>query len=104
MRNLRLRRIDGGKCPKKKRGSCLGTRAPKARSIVSVVFTLTRGVIHPCFPLRGRWERISKSGEQAPSPSLVSLLHSSFGTRPRRSLLHGSRQCGQIVRFVRCSY
>src|SRR5216683_2347485 len=62
----------------KKWGPCLGTRAPVARSIVIVVFPPTRGVIHPSFPLRGRWERILKSGEQAPSPSLATPLDSSL--------------------------
>ena len=66
----------------KKWGPCLGTRAPSdAFPFVSVVFTPTRGVIHPSFPLRGRWERTLKSGEQAPSPSLVTLLGSSSETR-----------------------
>ena len=30
-----------------------------------------RGVIHPSFPLRGRWGRSASVGEQAPSPSLA---------------------------------
>ena len=63
------------------------------RFVVSVVFTPTRGVIHPSFPLRGRWERIAKSGEQAPSPSLASLLNSSCETHSCTSLMHGLRQC-----------
>jgi len=63
------------------------------RFVVSVVFTPTRGVIHPSFPLRGRWERIAKSGEQAPSPSLASLLNSSCETHSCPPLLHGLRQC-----------
>jgi hypothetical protein len=68
-----------GKEAGKKVGPLLGNKSPGvARSIVSVVFTPTRGVIHPCFPLRGRWERILKSDEQAPSPSLVTLLNSSL--------------------------
>src|SRR5258708_39475577 len=68
----------------KKWGPCLGTRAPSdAFPFVSVVFTPTRGVIHPSFPLRGRWERTLKSVEQAPSPSLVTLLDSSWETRQR---------------------
>ena len=59
----------GGRLSGKKVGLPLGTGSPeKARSIVSVVFTPTRGVIHPSFPLRGRWERFAKNGEQAPSP------------------------------------
>jgi hypothetical protein len=53
----------------------------KARSIFSVVFTPTRGVIHPSFPLRGRWERFAKNGEQAPSPSLAAFYISSCKTR-----------------------
>ena len=32
-----------------------------------------RGVIHPSFPLRGRWERPALVLEQAPSPSLADL-------------------------------
>src|ERR1700693_4449468 len=66
----------------KKVGLPLGTGSPeKARSIVSVVFTPTRGVIHPSFPLRGRWERTAKNGEQAPSPSLTAFYISSCKTR-----------------------
>jgi hypothetical protein len=66
----------------KKVGLPLGTGSPeKARSIVSVVFTPTRGVIHPSFPLRGRWERSAKNDEQAPSPSLTALYISSCKTR-----------------------
>src|ERR1700737_2989126 len=77
----------------KKWGSCLGTRAPSsAFPFVSVVFTLTRGVIHPSFPLRGRWERTLKSVEQAPSPSLITLLNSSSETRQRKEAGHAVRQ------------
>jgi hypothetical protein len=66
----------------KKVGLPLGTGSPeKARSIVSVVFTPTRGVIHPSFPLRGRWERFAKNDEQAPSPSLAAFYISSCKTR-----------------------
>ena len=69
-------------------------RGPRrVRFVVSVVFTPTRGVIHPSFPLRGRWERIAKSGEQAPSPSLASLLNSSCETHSCSRLMHGLRQC-----------
>ena len=77
----------------KKWGPCLGTRAPSGRvSIVSVVFTPTRGVIHPSFPLRGRWERTLKRDEQAPSPSLATFLDSSLETRTRSGTLHELRQ------------
>src|SRR5271165_7209482 len=69
-------------------------RGPRrVRFVVSVVFTPTRGVIHPSFPLRGRWERIAKSGEQAPPPSLASLLNSSCETHSCTPLMHGLRQC-----------
>ncbi len=65
-------------------GPLLGNKSPEwCASIVSVVFTPTRGVIHPSFPLRGRWERTLKSGEQAASPSLVTVLDSSSETRQR---------------------
>ena len=47
----------------------------KARFVASVVFTPARGVIHPSFPLRGRWERSVKSNKQAPSPSLCHSSH-----------------------------
>src|SRR6266850_6225967 len=78
----------------KKVGPPLGNREPrKARSVAGVVFTPARGVIHPSFPLRGRWERSAKSGKQAPSSSLASLYISSYGTRQRPPLLHGLRQC-----------
>jgi len=75
-------------------------RGPRrVRFVVSVVFTPTRGVIHPSFPLRGRWERIAKSGEQAPSPSLASLLNSSCETHSCTSLMHGLRQCRPRLEF-----
>src|SRR5947209_20193860 len=78
----------------KKVGPPLGNREPrKARSVAGVVFTPARGVIHPSFPLRGRWERSAKSDKQAPSPSLVSLHISSFETRPQKPVKHGCRQC-----------
>jgi len=76
----------------KKVGLPLGTGGPeKARSIVSVVFTPTRGVIHPSFPLRGRWERTAKNDEQVPSPSLAAFYISSCKTR-----LH-SLQCNRAA-------
>lgn len=76
-------------------------RGPRrVRFVVSVVFTPTRGVIHPSFPLRGRWERIAKSGEQAPSPSLASLLNSSCETHSCTSLMHGLRQCQPLYEFA----
>src|SRR5690349_2601793 len=77
----------------KKMGLLLGNKSPGRRvPFAGVVFTPTRGVIHPSFPLRGRWERISKSAEQAPSPSLVASLHSFYETRQRRGMMHGERQ------------
>src|SRR5258708_21122693 len=70
--------------PRKKKGPPLGIGGPRRRvSIAGVVFTPARGVIHPSFPLRGRWERSAKSDKQAPSPSLASFHISSFETRPR---------------------
>ena len=78
----------------KKEGPPLGIGGPGRRvSIAGVVFTPARGVIHPSFPLRGRWERSAKSDKQAPSPSLATFHISSFETRPRSPLMHGSRQC-----------
>jgi hypothetical protein len=72
----------------KESGAPAWVREPrKARSVSGVVFTPERGVIHPSFPLRGRWERPIQSGEQAPSPSLAPLLRSSIGTRPRLCIL-----------------
>jgi len=44
----------------KKWGSRLGREPRKARFDASVVFTPARRVIHPSFPLRGRWERSAK--------------------------------------------
>jgi hypothetical protein len=76
-------------------------RGPRrVRFVVSVVFTPTRGVIHPSFPLRGRWERIAKSGEQAPSPSLASLLNSSCETHSCTSLMHGLRHSRRGCGFL----
>jgi hypothetical protein len=62
--------------------------------------SLTRGVIHPSFPLRGRWERIAKSGEQAPSPSLASLLNPSCETHSCTPLMHGLRQWQPRFKFL----
>ena len=56
----------------KKMGPPLGTGSPGRRvSDASVVFTPARGVIHPSFPLRGRWSTIRSNRKQAPSPSLA---------------------------------
>src|SRR6266478_6028497 len=78
----------------KKKGPPLGIGGPRRRvSIAGVVFTPARGVIHPSFPLRGRWERSAKSDKQAPSPSLVSFHISSFETPPRNPRMHGFLQC-----------
>src|ERR1700686_3718414 len=50
-------------------GLPLGAGSPeKARSIVSVVFTPTRGVIHPSFPLRGRWNELQKMASKPLPP------------------------------------
>jgi hypothetical protein len=74
-------------------GPPLGIGGPGGRvSIAGVVFTPARGVIHPSFPLRGRWVRSAKSDKQAPSPSLVSLRISSSETRPRIASVHGFGQ------------
>ncbi len=82
-------------------GLPLGIGSPGRRvSIAGVVFTPARGVIHPSFPLRGRWERTAKSGKQAPSPSLVSLDSSSSETRPRARIVHGSGQFRAWVKFL----
>lgn len=65
-------------------GPPLGIGGPGRHvSIAGVVFTPAREVIHPSFPLGGRWKRCAKSDEQAPSPSLVSLYISSFETPTR---------------------
>ena len=67
-------------------GPSLGIRGPrKARFRCWRRFTPARGVIHPSFPLRGRWERSAKRNKQAPSPSLVFLDISSDETRLRSS-------------------
>jgi len=81
----------GGELQKKNEAPAWDRGPRRVRFVVSVVFTPTRGVIHPSFPLRGRWERIAKSGEQAPSPSLASLLNSSCETHSCPSLMHGLR-------------
>src|SRR5271170_3118024 len=79
-------------------------RGPRrVRFVVSVVFTPTRGVIHPSFPLRGRWERIVKNAEQAPSPSLDSLRNSSCETHSCASLMHGLRQYPRACQ-LHCKY
>ncbi len=79
--------------PSKKEGPPLGIGGPRRRvSIAGVVFTPARGVIHPSFPLRGRWERSVKSDKQAPSASLAALHISSFETRPLIALMQGWRQ------------
>ena len=45
-------------------------------------FQPARGVIHPSFPLRGRWGRSASVGEQAPSPSLAFFCKTSLGMHP----------------------
>src|SRR5271155_550128 len=85
--------LDSERGAKQKKWAPAWDREPeKARSIASVVFTPARGVIHPSFPLRGRWQRQIKSVKQAPSPSLAALYKPSFETRLRRGLMHGKRQ------------
>src|SRR5690349_19598837 len=53
-------------------------------------FHTSAWVMHPSFPLRGRWVRSAKSYKQAPSPSLVFLDSSSDETRLRTEVMHGS--------------
>ncbi len=78
----------GSEAGLKESGAPAWVREPReARSVSGVVFTPEHGVIHPSFPLRGRWERPIQSGAQAPSPSLAALLRSSIGTRPRLCIL-----------------
>ena len=44
---------------RKENGALAWEQEPRKRvSVAGVVFTPARGVIHPSFPLRGRWERI----------------------------------------------
>src|SRR5258706_1562835 len=65
-----------------KKGPSLGNESPKRRIPFPAFFSPGRGVIHPSFPLRGRWERPSQISKQAPSPSLRDSCRSSFGMRP----------------------
>ena len=62
------------------------------RFVVSVVFTPTRGVIHPSFPLRGRWERIAKKVASKPHFPLGSPLFSTRHVKRTHatSLMHGA--------------
>ena len=76
----------------KNRGPAWDRGPWKARSVAGVVFTPARGVIHPSFPLRGRWERPLKSTKQAPSPSLATLQTAVMWNAPTRGLMHGVRQ------------
>jgi hypothetical protein len=70
----------------------------RARFIAGVVFTPARGVIHPSFPLRGRWERIAVGNEQAPfPPRFVTCYNSSFETRPRRRRCTRAAKAGELV-------
>jgi hypothetical protein len=71
-------------------GPSLGNESPKRRIPFPAFFSPGRGVIHPSFPLRGRWERPSQISKQAPSPSLGDSCRSSFGMRP----LHYPMQLG----------
>src|SRR5258706_16199290 len=64
-----------------KKGPSLGNESPKRRIPFPAFFSPGRGVIHPSFPLRGRWERPSQISKQAPSPSLGDSCRSSFGIR-----------------------
>ena len=76
----------------KKFGAPAWVREPrKARFVPGVVFTPERGVIHPSFPLRGRWERPAKIGEKAPSASLAFPGKSSNETHPHVSTFARTR-------------
>jgi hypothetical protein len=77
----------------KKSGAPAWDQGPRrVRFVAGVVFTPARGVIHPSFPLRGRWERIVKSNEQAPSPSLAAPHNASCETHSRQLVMQGPRQ------------
>src|SRR5215813_9006387 len=92
------KRREGKSGEGQKNGAPAWDREPRrTRFIVSVVFTPTRGVIHPSFPLRGRWERSVENRKQAPSPSLAIPAESSFETRPHRLLVQEARQSIEIT-------
>src|ERR1700744_6606121 len=76
----------------KNRGPAWARGPWKARSVAGVVFTPARGVTHPSFPLRGRWERPLKSTKQAPSPSLATLQTAVMWNAPTQGLMHGVSQ------------
>ena len=59
-------------------------------------FQPARGVIHPSFPLRGRWGRPASVGEQAPSPSLAFFCKTSLGMHPAL-VLQITRQSSRLL-------
>src|SRR5208283_1295269 len=62
----------------------------KARLNAGVVFTPARGVIHPCFPLRGRWLRTPET-QASPFPLACNSVELAAETRPR------IRQCTSVT-------
>jgi hypothetical protein len=73
----------------KRRGPRLGSRAPKVAFLRTCSRRLqAHGVIHPSFPLRGRWERPVPSDKWAPSSPRTSRCGScrnATHTRPYAS-------------------
>jgi hypothetical protein len=70
---LRQERRDSAQIEELNIGAPAWDREPrKARLEASVVFTLARGVIHPSFPLRGRWLRTSQTASKPLPPRLQS--------------------------------
>jgi hypothetical protein len=63
----------------------LGSRAPKGRVSWPGLGVTGPGVIHPSFPLRGRWERPESSRDGAPS-SPVTEDADRDETRPTQSI------------------
>jgi hypothetical protein len=73
----------------KKMGPPLGTGSPERRvSVASVVFTPARGVIHPSFPLRGRWDDPCKVPSKPLPPRSTLYAYRHLKRAQRRVYMH----------------
>jgi hypothetical protein len=70
-------------------GLRLGTQSPERRvSVASVVFTPARGVIHPSFPLRGRWDDPCKVPSKPLPPRSTLYAYRHMKRAQRRLYMH----------------
>lgn len=77
-------------------GAAAWDRGPRKARLIAVSFSHRRvGVIHPSFPLRGRWLTSSTNRKQAPSPSLAIPVARLLKTRPRPN--HGMYEASALL-------